>query len=77
MRCIASHHRYRRRFRFRHNFAAKSAVPTAPAPAPIVAATIGQRDVPIYLTGVGTVIAINAVTKTEGFLLPAHRIARI
>jgi multidrug efflux system membrane fusion protein len=46
-------------FAFRHDFAAKSAVPTAPAPAPVVAATVAQHDVPIYLTGVGTVIAFN------------------
>jgi multidrug efflux system membrane fusion protein len=47
-------------FAFRHDFAAKSAtVPAAPAPAPIVAATVAQHDVPIYLTGVGTVIAFN------------------
>jgi multidrug efflux system membrane fusion protein len=31
----------------------------APAPAPVVAATVAQHDVPIYLTGVGTVIAFN------------------
>ena len=33
----------------------------APAPptVPIVAATVAQHDVPIYLTGVGTVIAYN------------------
>jgi membrane fusion protein, multidrug efflux system len=30
-----------------------------PAPAPIVAGTVAQHDVPIYLTGVGTVIAYN------------------
>src|SRR5271168_2868649 len=47
-------------FAFRHEFAANSAkAPTAPAPAPIVAATVAQHDVPIYLTGVGTVIAFN------------------
>jgi multidrug efflux system membrane fusion protein len=31
----------------------------APPPAPIVAGTVAQHDVPIYLTGVGTVIAYN------------------
>jgi multidrug efflux system membrane fusion protein len=47
-------------FAFRHEFAVKSAtVPTAPAPAPVVAAMVAQHDVPIYLTGVGTVIAFN------------------
>src|ERR1700760_1407522 len=29
------------------------------APAPVVASTVAQHDVPIYLTGVGTVIAYN------------------
>jgi membrane fusion protein, multidrug efflux system len=33
----------------------------APAPVPIVAGTVAQHDVPIYLTGVGTVIAYNTV----------------
>jgi membrane fusion protein, multidrug efflux system len=36
-----------------------SATPAAPPPAPIVAGTVAQHDVPIYLTGVGTVIAYN------------------
>ena len=31
----------------------------APAPVPVVAATVAQKDVPIYLNGVGTVIAYN------------------
>jgi multidrug efflux system membrane fusion protein len=35
------------------------AAPAPPAPAPIVAGTVAQHDVPIYLTGVGTVIAYN------------------
>jgi membrane fusion protein, multidrug efflux system len=35
--------------------------PPAPPPVPIVAATVAQHDVPIYLTGVGTVIAFNTV----------------
>jgi multidrug efflux system membrane fusion protein len=38
---------------------ASAATPTAPAPAPVVASTVAQHDVPIYLTGVGTVIAYN------------------
>jgi membrane fusion protein, multidrug efflux system len=47
-------------FALKHEFAAKSVkAPTAPAPAPVVAATVAQHDVPIYLTGVGTVIAFN------------------
>ena len=36
-----------------------AAAPAPPAPAPIVAGTVTQHDVPIYLTGVGTVIAYN------------------
>jgi multidrug efflux system membrane fusion protein len=38
---------------------ASAAAPAAPAPAPIVASTVAQHDVPIYLTGIGTVIAYN------------------
>jgi multidrug efflux system membrane fusion protein len=41
-----------------HPFAKADAAPTPPA-VPIVAATVAQHDVPIYLTGVGTVIAYN------------------
>ena len=38
----------------------KAAAAPAPAPpVPIVATTVVQHDVPIYLTGVGTVIAYN------------------
>ncbi|WP_256807737.1 efflux RND transporter periplasmic adaptor subunit [Bradyrhizobium sp. Bra64] len=47
--------------RFTHLFPMQS-VAAAPAPAPpvpIVAGTVAQHDVPIYLTGVGTVIAYN------------------
>src|ERR1700751_1485697 len=33
--------------------------PAPPPPVPIVAGTVDQHDVPIYLTGVGTVIAYN------------------
>jgi membrane fusion protein, multidrug efflux system len=36
-----------------------AASPAPPPPAPIVAGTVAQHDVPIYLTGVGTVIAYN------------------
>src|SRR6201989_2024403 len=35
------------------------AASSAPAPAPVVAGVVAQHDVPIYLTGVGTVIAYN------------------
>jgi multidrug efflux system membrane fusion protein len=38
-----------------------SAAPAVPPPVPIVAGTVAQHDVPIYLTGVGTVIAYNTV----------------
>jgi multidrug efflux system membrane fusion protein len=49
-------------FAFTHGFGSKkSALPSAPAPVPIVAGTVEQHDVPIYLTGVGTVIAYNTV----------------
>jgi membrane fusion protein, multidrug efflux system len=37
------------------------AVSPVPPPVPIVAGTVTQHDVPIYLTGVGTVIAYNTV----------------
>jgi membrane fusion protein, multidrug efflux system len=36
-----------------------SAAPAPPPAVPIVAGTVAQHDVPIYLTGVGTVIAYN------------------
>jgi multidrug efflux system membrane fusion protein len=35
------------------------APPAAPPPVPVVAGVVAQHDVPIYLTGVGTVIAYN------------------
>src|ERR1700752_4465337 len=35
------------------------ATPVPPAPVPVVAATVTQHDVPVYLVGVGTVIAYN------------------
>src|SRR5258706_1909385 len=38
-----------------------AAAPAPPPPVPIVAGTVAQHDVPIYLTGVGTVIAYNTV----------------
>jgi multidrug efflux system membrane fusion protein len=48
-------------FAFLPGFTAKtSAAPdAAPPPVPIVAGTVAQHDVPIYLSGVGTVIAYN------------------
>src|ERR1700746_4177633 len=49
-------------FAFLHGSASKnSAVPPAAPPVPIVAGTVAQHDVPIYLTGVGTVVAYNTV----------------
>jgi multidrug efflux system membrane fusion protein len=36
-----------------------AATPAPPAPVPIVAKAVAQHDVPIYLSGVGTVIAYN------------------
>jgi membrane fusion protein, multidrug efflux system len=41
--------------------APKAATPVAPAAVPVVAATVLEHDVPIYLRGVGTVIAYNNV----------------
>src|SRR5712692_5043109 len=48
-------------FAFTHGFGSKTSAPkpSAPTPVPIVAGTVEQHDVPIYLTGVGTVIAYN------------------
>jgi multidrug efflux system membrane fusion protein len=48
-------------FAFTHGFGSKSSAPQsgAPLPVPIVAGVVDQHDVPIYLTGVGTVIAYN------------------
>jgi membrane fusion protein, multidrug efflux system len=40
-------------------FETAAAAPAPPSPVPIVAGTVTQHDVPIYLTGVGTVIAYN------------------
>jgi len=41
--------------------APKAATPAAPPAVPVVAATVLEHDVPIYLRGVGTVIAYNNV----------------
>lgn len=38
---------------------AAAAAPSAPPPVPVVAGAVAQHDVPIYLNGVGTVIAYN------------------
>src|SRR3978361_2341351 len=42
-----------------HPLEKADATAAPPPPAPIVAGTVTQHDVPIYLTGVGTVIAYN------------------
>jgi multidrug efflux system membrane fusion protein len=42
-----------------HALEKADATPAPPPAAPIVAGTVAQHDVPIYLTGVGTVIAYN------------------
>ena len=48
---------------FRHGWPSKNTAEAEAAPpaAPIVAGTVAQHDVPIYLSGVGTVIAYNTV----------------
>jgi membrane fusion protein, multidrug efflux system len=46
-------------FAFMHRAASKDAAAPPSPPVPIVAGTVAQHDVPIYLTGVGTVIAYN------------------
>jgi multidrug efflux pump subunit AcrA (membrane-fusion protein) len=48
---------------FRHLWPARDAeaADSPSPPAPIVAGTVAQHDVPIYLSGVGTVIAYNTV----------------
>ncbi|HEY1945198.1 MAG TPA: efflux RND transporter periplasmic adaptor subunit [Roseiarcus sp.] len=50
-------------FAITHAAWGKRAAPAvvAPPPAPVVAGTVVQHDVPIYMTGVGTVIAYNTV----------------
>ena len=49
-------------FAYMHASATKSdAPPPPPPPVPVVAGTVTRHDVPIYLSGVGTVIAYNTV----------------
>jgi multidrug efflux system membrane fusion protein len=48
-------------FSYKLLFARPAPPPAATSPAPIVAGVVAQHDVPIYLTGVGTVIAYNTV----------------
>ncbi len=40
----------------------EASVPAANLPVPVIAATVEQRDVPIILTGLGTVTALNTAT---------------
>src|ERR1700745_3992674 len=42
-----------------HPLEKADAMPAPPAPVPVVAATVAQHDGPVYLVGVGTVIAYN------------------
>src|ERR1700722_7648909 len=39
-----------------------TAAPAPPQPIPVIATTVQQRDVPIVLTGLGTVTALNTAT---------------
>jgi multidrug efflux system membrane fusion protein len=48
-------------FAFTHGSAPKKSAPPPAPTVPIVAGVVAQHDVPIYLTGVGTVIAYNTV----------------
>ena len=43
-------------------FADSEPLPIAVPPVPVVAGAVAQHDVPIYLNGVGTVIAYNTVS---------------
>src|SRR4030088_1809549 len=49
------------KFPFERPAAPSAAASTPPPAVPIVAGTVAQHDVPIYLTGLGTVIAYNTV----------------
>src|SRR6202162_5086516 len=49
------------KFPLERTAAPSTAASTPPPAVPIVAGTVAQHDVPIYLTGVGTVIAYNTV----------------
>src|SRR5580692_9809353 len=46
-------------FAYTKGLATKPGTESATPPVPIVAGVVAQHDVPIYLTGVGTVIAYN------------------
>jgi membrane fusion protein, multidrug efflux system len=49
-------------FYFRRDREQLSAAPAPPQPIPVIATTVQQRDVPIVLTGLGTVTALNTAT---------------
>src|SRR5580698_454997 len=55
--------------------ASKSSAAQIAPPVPIVAGTVAQHDVPIYLTGVGTVVAYNTVvvrSQIQGQLISVN-----
>src|SRR5664279_678792 len=47
---------------YRHHAAANKPPAAGPPPVPVVPGRVTQKDVPIYLDGLGTVQAFNAVT---------------
>src|ERR1041385_5901145 len=47
---------------YRHHAAAHKPPAAGPPPVPVVTGRVAQKDVPIYLDGLGTVQAFNAVT---------------
>jgi membrane fusion protein, multidrug efflux system len=49
-------------FYFRRDREQLTAAPAPPQPIPVIATTVQQRDVPIVLTGLGTVTALNTAT---------------
>jgi hypothetical protein len=54
----------------------QTAEPAAPQPVPVIATTVQQHDVPIILTGLGTVTALNTATvhsQITGLLVIAAR----
>jgi hypothetical protein len=63
---------------YRHGWPSKNAAEAEAAPpaAPIIAGTVAQHDVPIYLTGVGAVIAFNTDVVRAQIQPPSDRQAR-
>src|SRR5215467_10818578 len=49
-------------FGWQHFAPSPIVAPEPPAPVPVVATTVQQRDFPIVLTGIGNVTALNSVT---------------